>query len=108
MSVIALLLRLPLAGLLDLADSYCESQLRRRCERLLRLRVSYGNVATLMAVAIKYKAEVRESLLGLRDAVCSWTGISTLIDAMEPTLFSTLAIVQFKPFINVMVAGGST
>ena len=45
-------------GLLDLADSYCEMELKKRCERLLRQRVSTDNVAVFLAVAAKYKAEV--------------------------------------------------
>ena len=45
-------------GLLDLADSYCEKQLKRICERLLWQSVSIDNVASLIAVADKYKAGV--------------------------------------------------
>lgn len=45
-------------GLLDLADSYCEIELKKRCERLLWQRVSTDNVAVFLAVAAKYKAEV--------------------------------------------------
>ena len=45
-------------GLLDLADSYCEIELKKRCERLLCQRVSTDNVAVFLAVAPKYKAEV--------------------------------------------------
>ena len=49
-------------GLLDLADSYCEKQLKRTCERLLWQSVSIDNVTSLIAVAYKYKAEVRKSI----------------------------------------------
>lgn len=45
-------------GLLDLADSYCEKQLKKICERLLWQRVSIDNVMSLITVAYKYKAEV--------------------------------------------------
>lgn len=45
-------------GLLDLADSYCEKHLKRRCERLLWQSVSVENVTSLISIASKYKAEV--------------------------------------------------
>ena len=41
-----------------MADSYCEKQLKRMCERLLWQSVSIDNVASLITVAHKYKAEV--------------------------------------------------
>ena len=48
-------------GLLDLADSYCEKQLKRMCERFLWQTVSVNNVTPLITVADKYKAEVNET-----------------------------------------------
>lgn len=47
------------AGLLDLADSYCESQLKQKCEMLIWQQVSIENVAMLIAMATKYKTEVQ-------------------------------------------------
>lgn len=48
-------------GLLDLADSYCEAELKNICCRLIWQRVTVDNVATLVAIATKYKVEVRIS-----------------------------------------------
>ena len=42
-------------GLLDLANSYCEQQLKRRCERIIRQGITVHNVAMLYATAIKYQ-----------------------------------------------------
>ena len=42
-------------GLLDLANSYCEQQLKRRCERIIRQGITVDNVAMLYATAIKYQ-----------------------------------------------------
>ena len=46
-------------GLLDLANSYCELQLKRMCERIIRQGITVENVAMLYATAIKY--QVRKS-----------------------------------------------
>jgi hypothetical protein len=50
-----------LLGLLDLANSYCEQQLKKRCERIIKQGISVENVAMLYATAIKY--QVREKHL---------------------------------------------
>jgi RCC1 and BTB domain-containing protein len=42
-------------GLLDLANSYCEQQLKKRCERIIKQGISVDNVAMLYATAIKYQ-----------------------------------------------------
>ncbi|XP_023240881.1 RCC1 and BTB domain-containing protein 1-like [Centruroides sculpturatus] len=47
-------------GLLDLANSYCETQLKRHCERIIRYGISIENVAMLYAAAIKYEAKELE------------------------------------------------
>lgn len=46
------------SGVLDLADSYCEAELKKKCERLICQRVTIDNVVTLFAVAHKYKTQV--------------------------------------------------
>ena len=46
------------AGLLDLADSYCELQLKQKCEVLIWQQVSIENVAMLIAMTTKYKTKV--------------------------------------------------
>ena len=46
------------AALCELSDTYCEAELKAHCERLMMHRVSVENVASLLAVASKYKTEV--------------------------------------------------
>ena len=48
-------------GLLDLANSYCESQLKRLCERVIKQGITIDNAAMLYAAAIKYEAKVRNN-----------------------------------------------
>jgi hypothetical protein len=46
-------------GLLELADSYCEKELKKQCEKLIWQSVTVSNVALLMTVASKYQTSVR-------------------------------------------------
>lgn len=46
------------SGLLDLANSYCEKQLKKLCERIIKEGITEDNAAMLMAAAIKYEASV--------------------------------------------------
>ena len=48
-----------LAGLLDLANSYCETQLKRLCERIIKQGITVDNAAMLLAAALTYEAVVR-------------------------------------------------
>ncbi|XP_078613708.1 RCC1 and BTB domain-containing protein 1-like isoform X1 [Branchiostoma floridae x Branchiostoma japonicum] len=43
-------------GLLDLANSYCEQQLKKLCERIIKQGITVENAAMLLAAAIKYEA----------------------------------------------------
>lgn len=45
-------------GLLDLANSYCEVQLKKHCECIIKHGITVENVAMLYAAAIKYAAKV--------------------------------------------------
>ena len=56
-----------LAGLLDLANSYCETQLKRLCERIIKQGITVDNAAMLLAAALKYEAVVRNKLRILFD-----------------------------------------
>ena len=49
-------------GLLDLADSYCETRLKKQCENMIKKGISIENVASLLAASIKYNAKVRSCL----------------------------------------------
>ena len=50
------------SGLLDLSNSYCESQLKRHCERIIQQGITVENAAMLYAAAIKYEAKVSRKL----------------------------------------------
>ena len=45
-------------GLLDLANAYCETDLKTRCQHLIRQSVTVDNVAALYATGMKYEALV--------------------------------------------------
>jgi hypothetical protein len=44
--------------LLDLANAYCETDLKRHCINMVKQGVTVGNVAFLYSTAIEYNAEV--------------------------------------------------
>lgn len=44
-------------GLLELANAYCESDLKFKCERLIRHGISVENVSLIYSAAIKYEAK---------------------------------------------------
>lgn len=50
------------AGLLDLANAYCEMPLKRKCEQIICQGISVDNVAMLYAAAIKFEAKVSSKL----------------------------------------------
>lgn len=47
-------------GLLDLANSYFEQQLKRHCERIIKRGITVDNAAVLYAAAIKFEAKELE------------------------------------------------
>ena len=42
-----------------MANSYCETQLKRQCERIIKQGITIDNAAMLLAAALKYEASVR-------------------------------------------------
>ena len=42
-----------------MANSYCETQLKRLCERIIKQGITVENAAMLLAAALKYEAAVR-------------------------------------------------
>lgn len=46
------------AGLLDLANAYCEVQLKRLSEIIIKSGITVQNAIMLLAAALKYDAEV--------------------------------------------------
>lgn len=51
--------------LLDLANAYCESNLKKHCIRMIKQGITVSNVAYLYSIAIEYNAEVTLLLLTL-------------------------------------------
>lgn len=47
--------------LLDLANAYCEPQLKKRCESLIQMGINIDNVCMLYATALKFDAQELES-----------------------------------------------
>lgn len=45
-------------GLLELANAYCEFELKSRCQLLIRQGASVDNIAALYAISVKYDAQV--------------------------------------------------
>lgn len=44
--------------LLDLANAYCENNLKKHCIRMIKQGITVSNVAYLYSIAIEYNAEV--------------------------------------------------
>ena len=66
------------SGLLDLANSYCETQLKRLCERIIKQGITVENAAMLLAAALKYEAQVRNQPNAHVDiffCLCYWRGL---------------------------------
>merc|ERR1719376_273059 len=79
-------------GLLDLANSYCEKQLKRRCEGLIRQGITVENVAMLYATAIKYQAEELEEF-------CFRFSLNHMTAVTQTEAFAKLDEVTLKDFI---------
>lgn len=63
------------SGLLDLANSYCETQLKCLCERIIKQGITVDNAAMLLAAALKYEAQVRnQPMLMLASLLACVTG----------------------------------
>lgn len=75
-------------GLLDLANSYCEQQLKRHCERIIKQGITVDNAAMLYAAAIKYEARELEEFC-FRFALNHMTAVTqteAFAKLEEPTL----------------------
>ena len=44
--------------LMDLANSYCETHLKKQCERIIKQGIHVDNAALLLAASIRYEAKV--------------------------------------------------
>lgn len=50
-----------ITDLLELADCYCETELKRKCEVLLKQTISVENALKLYTIGVRYQAKVSES-----------------------------------------------
>ncbi|XP_013780686.1 RCC1 and BTB domain-containing protein 1-like [Limulus polyphemus] len=79
-------------GLLDLANSYCELQLKRHCERIIKHGITIDNVAMLYAAAIKYEAKELEDF-------CFRFALNHLTAVAQTEAFNKLDELTIKNFI---------
>jgi len=87
-------------GLLDLANSYCEQQLKRRCERIIRQGIKVDNVAMLYATAIKYQAKELEDF-------CFKFSLNHMTAVTQTEAFGKLDDVTMKEFIAKAARNGA-
>ncbi|EDO27021.1 predicted protein, partial [Nematostella vectensis] len=80
-------------GLLDLANSYCESHLKQLCERIIKQGITVENAAMLMAAAIKYEAKKLEDF-------CFQFCVNHLTAVTQTDAFAHLDDVTVKNFIK--------
>lgn len=79
-------------SLLDLANSYCETDLKQKCERLIRNGITVENVSMLYSAAIKYEAKELESF-------CFRFALSHLTAVTQTEAFNKLDEATIKKFI---------
>ena len=87
-------------GLLDLANSYCEQQLKRRCERIIRQGITVDNVAMLYATAIKYQARELEDF-------CFRFSLNHMTSVTQTEAFAKLDEGTVKDFIMKAAQSGA-
>ncbi|GFY75775.1 RCC1 and BTB domain-containing protein 1 [Trichonephila inaurata madagascariensis] len=79
-------------GLLDLANSYCEVQLKKHCECIIKHGITVENVAMLYAAAIKYCAKELEDF-------CFGFALNHLTAVAQTEAFNKLDEPTLKSFI---------
>jgi RCC1 and BTB domain-containing protein len=87
-------------GLLDLANSYCECDLKQKCERLIRHGISIENVAMLYAAAIKFEAKSLEEY-------CFRFALVHLTAVVQTEAFNKLDELTTKNFIIKAALNGA-
>ncbi|XP_031564705.1 RCC1 and BTB domain-containing protein 1-like [Actinia tenebrosa] len=80
-------------GLLDLANSYCEDQLKKLCERIIKEGITVDNAAMLMAAAIKYEAKKLEEF-------CFQFCVNHLTAVSQTDAFAHLDEATLKGFVQ--------
>ncbi|GAB6029092.1 RCC1 and BTB domain-containing protein 2 [Chamberlinius hualienensis] len=79
-------------GLLDLANSYCEYQLKRQCQQMIKRGITVENAALLYAASIKYEAKDLEEF-------CFRFAVNHLTAVVQTEAFSQLDESTIKGFI---------
>nr|KAG5699291.1 hypothetical protein BaRGS_000493 [Batillaria attramentaria] len=87
-------------GLLDLANAYCEVQLKHKCEQIICQGISVDNVAMLYAAAIKFEAKGLEEF-------CFRFALNHLTAVTQTEAFSKLDGCVTKEFIRKAAMSGA-
>jgi len=87
-------------GLLDLANSYCEAQLKRHCEFLIRQQITVENVALLYATALRYQAKDLEEF-------CLRYSLNHMTAVTQSESFANLDEATVKFFIQEAAVRGA-
>uniref|UniRef100_A0A8C6VVF6 Regulator of chromosome condensation (RCC1) and BTB (POZ) domain containing protein 1 n=1 Tax=Nothobranchius furzeri TaxID=105023 RepID=A0A8C6VVF6_NOTFU len=80
-------------GLLDLATSYCENQLKRLCQQIIKRGITVDNAFTLLSAAIRYDAEDLEEF-------CFRFCVNHLTQVTQTTAFWQVDGGMLKEFIS--------
>ncbi|CAG0901286.1 unnamed protein product [Darwinula stevensoni] len=87
-------------GLLELANAYCESQLKLQCERIIKQGITVENAAMLYAAAIKYSAKELEDF-------CFRFALNHLSEVVQTEAFLHLDEPTVKSFILKAALSGA-
>ncbi|UYV76445.1 RCBTB1 [Cordylochernes scorpioides] len=98
--ILQFLITLVCAGLLDLANSYCETQLKQHCERIIKHSITVENAAMLYAAAINYEARELEEF-------CFQFSLNHLTSIVQTEAFNKLDEPTIKNFILKAAQNGA-
>ncbi|XP_074657559.1 RCC1 and BTB domain-containing protein 1-like [Tubulanus polymorphus] len=87
-------------GLLDLANAYCEDQLKRLCERIIKQGITIDNAAMLYAAAVKYQAKDLEEF-------CFRFALNHMTAVTQTDAFANLDELCMKNFIMKAAQNGA-
>ncbi|XP_020287366.1 RCC1 and BTB domain-containing protein 1-like [Pseudomyrmex gracilis] len=86
--------------LLDLANAYCENNLKRRCIRMIKQEISVANVAFLYSTAIEYNAKELEEF-------CFKFALNHMTAVTQTENFAKLDENTLKTFITKAAKAGA-
>ncbi|CAH1803231.1 unnamed protein product, partial [Owenia fusiformis] len=87
-------------GLLDLANSYCEIELKHQCEKIIKQGISVENAAMLYAAAVKYEAESLQEF-------CFKFSLNHMTAITQTEAFCKLDEITVKDFITKAAQAGA-